>query len=144
MWKGKEENGRLVLLVDDDRSVRESLSDLLAVEGYSVLEAENGSTALALLKSAPHYPFVILLDLVMPVMDGDRFLELRAEDPMLSRIPVVVISGNVFLGMCHPENSMERTPICVSLWTLIACLRRSPPPAVSRPAPRSRLSSRHQ
>src|ERR1700691_3567581 len=95
MWKGKEQNGRLVLLVDDDRSVREALSDLLAVEGYSVLEAENGLTALALLKSGPHFPFVILLDLVMPVMDGDRFLELRAEDPMLSRIPVVVISGNL-------------------------------------------------
>jgi CheY-like chemotaxis protein len=113
MWKGKEENGRLVLLVDDDRSVRESLSDLLAVEGYSVLEAENGSTALALLKSAPHYPFVILLDLVMPVMDGDRFLELRAEDPMLSRIPVVVISGNVPSRELDGTDTYLRKPLDV-------------------------------
>jgi CheY-like chemotaxis protein len=98
MRNGKPVSEKLVLVVDDDSSVRESLSSLLAAEGYSVMKAENGLDALAELKGAPHFPFVILLDLAMPVMDGRRFLQLRAADPMLRRIPVVVISGNPSSG----------------------------------------------
>src|ERR1700689_99389 len=94
MRTDKSISRKLVLVVDDDRHVRESLSDLLAAEGYSVLEAENGQTALAVMKGAPQFPGVILLDLVMPVMDGRQFLRLRAEDPALRQIPVVVISGS--------------------------------------------------
>jgi CheY-like chemotaxis protein len=94
MWKGKPVDEKLVLVVDDDRDVRESLSNLLAVEGYSVLEADNGQNALELLECGSHFPRMILLDLAMPVMDGRRFLELRTAEPMLRHIPVVVISGN--------------------------------------------------
>jgi CheY-like chemotaxis protein len=94
MWKGKPVDEKVVLVVDDDRDVRESLSNLLAAEGYSVLEADNGQNALELLEGGSHFPRVILLDLAMPVMDGRRFLELRAADTMLHRIPVVVVSGN--------------------------------------------------
>ena len=98
MRNGRPVSEKLVLVVDDDSSVRESLSSLLAAGGYSVMEAENGLDAFAELKGAPHFPCVILLDLAMPVMDGRRFLELRAADPMLRRIPVVVISGNLPSG----------------------------------------------
>ncbi len=85
-------------MVDDDRSVRESLSALLEVEGYFVLKAENGERALEVLEKAPHPPFMILLDLAMPVMDGRQFLKLRAKDPALRRIPVVVVSGSPASG----------------------------------------------
>jgi CheY-like chemotaxis protein len=94
MWNGKPIKEKLVLVVDDDRSVRESLSGLLDVEGYSVLAAENGQTALDILEKAAHFPCLILLDLAMPIMDGRGFLKFRAKDPMLRQIPVVVVSGD--------------------------------------------------
>jgi CheY-like chemotaxis protein len=94
MWNGKPVNEKLVLVVDDDRSLRESLSRLLDMEGYSVLEADNGQKALEVLEKAAHFPCLILLDLAMPIMDGRGFLKLRAKDPMLREIPVVVVSGN--------------------------------------------------
>jgi CheY-like chemotaxis protein len=105
MWNGKPVNEKLVLVVDDDRSVRESLSRLLAVEGYSVLEADNGQKALETLERAAHFPSLILLDLAMPVMDGRGFLKLRAKDPMLRQIPVVVVSGNPPSG--EPLNGID-------------------------------------
>jgi CheY-like chemotaxis protein len=98
MWKAKPLIEKLVLVVDDDRFVRESLSDLLCAEGYSVLEAENGQEALEVLEKSANFPGVILLDLAMPVMDGRGFLKRRAEDPMLRRIPVVIVSGNAPSG----------------------------------------------
>jgi CheY-like chemotaxis protein len=94
MSNSKLTDEKLVLVVDDDRSMRESLSELLEVEGYCVLEAENGQKALDVLEKTPHTPCVILLDLAMPVMDGREFLKLRAEDPVLRHVPVVVVSGN--------------------------------------------------
>jgi len=89
---------KLVLLVDDDPLGRESLSELLDAKGYSVLEAENGQTALEVLKKTLHFPCLIVLDLAMPVMDGREFLKLRAVDPILREIPVVVVSGNTPSG----------------------------------------------
>src|ERR1700677_1350551 len=109
MWKGKPVDENLVLVVDDYRDVRESLSNLLAVEGYSVLETDNGQIALELLEGGSHFPRMILLDLAMPVMDGRRFLKLRAEDTMLRRIPVVVVSGKLAIQENH---SMESRPFC--------------------------------
>ena len=70
---------KLVLLVDDDRHVRESMSQLLDAKGYSTVQAENGQKALEILKETPHLPCLIVLDLAMPVMDGYRFLRLRAQ-----------------------------------------------------------------
>jgi CheY-like chemotaxis protein len=105
MWNGKPVNEKLVLVVDDDRSTRESLYRLLDVEGYSVLEAANGQKALDVLAKASHFPSLILLDLAMPVMDGYGFLKLRAKDPMLRQIPVVVVSGNPPSG--EPLNGID-------------------------------------
>ncbi len=83
-----------VMVIDDDPSVRESMSLLLETMGYVVLQADNGQTALDLLKKEPHSPCLVILDLAMPIMDGRRFLEIRAHDPILREIPVVVVSGN--------------------------------------------------
>ena len=84
-----------VLVVDDDVSAQEGLSELLHTKGYTVLQAENGQIALDVLKKMPHLPCLIVLDLAMPVMDGRGFLKQRALDPILRDIPVVVVSGNV-------------------------------------------------
>ena len=85
---------RDILLVDDDEHIRDALSELLEAEGYSIAHAENGLEALALLRGRL-VPRMILLDLMMPAMDG---WELRAElgrDPTLSHIPVAVVSAFV-------------------------------------------------
>jgi CheY-like chemotaxis protein len=83
-----------VLVVDDDACVREGLCELLNLKGYSVLEAENGQQALEVLKTTLHFPCLVVLDLRMPVLDGRGFLTIRARDPILREIPVVVVSGS--------------------------------------------------
>lgn len=85
-----------ILVIDDDVDVRETLSDLLVDEGYRVTGVNNGREALDYLKEATR-PSLILLDMMMPEMDGWQFrLELQ-KDPSLARIPVVILSahGNV-------------------------------------------------
>ena len=87
-----------VLVVDDDPCVRESLAELLGLRGYPVMEAENGAEALHVLKTAPDFPCLVVLDLRMPILDGRGFLNQRAEDPILRTIPVVVVSGSPASG----------------------------------------------
>ena len=87
MSLGKQLDEKLLLVVDDDSSVRESMSALLDANGYSVQQAENGQRALDLLKTMPHLPGLIVLDLTMPVLDGRGFLKRRAGDPILREIP---------------------------------------------------------
>jgi CheY-like chemotaxis protein len=82
---------RHVLVVDDDRDIRETLQELLEQEGYDVEVAKNGIEALALARR--EHPALILLDLFMPVMDGLAFRRAQCEDPDLVHIPVVVVSA---------------------------------------------------
>jgi len=85
---------RLLLVVDDDPIIRESLADLLHDEGYVVMTAVNGKDALARLRASDSQPCVILLDLMMPVMSGPEFYDEMRNDPALADIPVVVISAD--------------------------------------------------
>ena len=81
-----------VLIIEDDDEIREILAEMLSERGYPVATARNGVEGLAVLRSSMP-PCVVLLDLMMPVMDG---WALRAEmlaDPALAHIPVVVVSG---------------------------------------------------
>ena len=84
--------GWRILLVDDDPLLREALADAFSAEGHAVHEAEHGGRALELLASGVR-PGIILLDIVMPVMNGFDFLERKNADPDLAAIPVVVISA---------------------------------------------------
>jgi len=82
----------VVLVVEDDDDVREGLTALLVRRGRSVHAVADGAQALAWLRTEPA-PCVVLLDLMMPVMDG---FELRREmmgDPVLASIPVVLLSA---------------------------------------------------
>jgi CheY-like chemotaxis protein len=83
---------RLVLVVDDEPDVRAALCETLEREGYRVATAANGAEALEFLRREEP-PFLIILDLVMPVLDGWAFLAERNEDPALRSIPVIVVSG---------------------------------------------------
>jgi two-component system, chemotaxis family, chemotaxis protein CheY len=81
-----------ILIVDDDRDIRESLGEILLHEGYHVELAENGARALELIRRGPT-PALVLLDLMMPVMSGWEFLELAENDLALAEIPVLVVSA---------------------------------------------------
>jgi PAS domain S-box-containing protein len=84
---------RMVMVVDDDADARVALGDALEREGYQVVPAANGAEALAYLGAAPQPPFMIILDLNMPVMNGWTFLAERDGQAALSAIPVIVVSG---------------------------------------------------
>ena len=85
---------RGVLLVDDDRDIRETVSGILEDEGYPVLQASDGDDALAVLREATPKPCVILLDLMMPKMDGWEFRAEQMKDRTLAQIPIVLLTAN--------------------------------------------------
>jgi CheY-like chemotaxis protein len=81
-----------VLLIEDDADIREVLAGVLRDEGYDVGTAANGKEGLEWLR-AHEPPFLVLLDLMMPVMDGYAFRAEQRADPALKQIPVVVITA---------------------------------------------------
>jgi two-component system response regulator (stage 0 sporulation protein F) len=83
-----------VLIVDDDPAIRRLLREVLASEGYSTVEAENGAQAVRRLVEMK--PSVIVLDVEMPVMDGHDFREVQKR--IAPDVPIVCISGTA-----HPE-----------------------------------------
>lgn len=99
-----------VLVVDDADDVRESLAELLALEGFAVRAAGDGRAALDDL-TANGPVDVILLDLTMPVMDGRQFLEARAALPALASIPVVVLSAIADRVALPPVAASLRKPV---------------------------------
>jgi len=84
---------RSILVVEDDGDIRTALCSILAEEGYTVSSACDGSQALDQLRSGER-PALILLDLMMPVMDGADFRYAQLQDPSLAHIPVVVLTAD--------------------------------------------------
>lgn len=82
-----------VLIVEDETDIRESLGELLEHEGFAVMQAENGRVAVETLQAATALPNVILLDLMMPEMDGEQFRRHQLGDPRLASIPIVIMSA---------------------------------------------------
>jgi CheY-like chemotaxis protein len=80
-----------VLVVDDDTDIREAVAEVLAGEGYLVLGAGDGAEALK--KCRAFHPSLVLLDLMMPGMNGWEFRAAQKRDPDLAGIPVVVLSA---------------------------------------------------
>ena len=81
-----------ILIVEDDIDTREMLGRFLELEGYRVETAENGKRALERLGSGVE-ACVILLDLMMPVMDGWQFRQEQTRNAELADIPVIVVSA---------------------------------------------------
>ena len=86
--------GRSVLVVDDDDDIRTAVQEVLQEEGYPTVGASNGKEALELLRSTEDLPALVLLDLMMPEMDGWELLVRMDEDPALHRIPVALMSAH--------------------------------------------------
>jgi CheY-like chemotaxis protein len=84
----------VVLVVDDDPDIREAVADVLSDEGYPIEMASNGREALDVLRAGKSKPHLILLDLMMPELDGWGFMAELEKLPELSSIPVIVFSAH--------------------------------------------------
>jgi CheY-like chemotaxis protein len=100
-----------ILVVEDDAGAREALSDILREEGFDVTQAANGREALDQLRDGMR-PCVILLDLVMPVMDGWEFRQRQLSEATLAPIPVVVLTATTGDGPeAVPASDVLRKPV---------------------------------
>ena len=103
------DKGRKILTVDDDEDIRSSISERLEMEGYETVWAKNGRVALDYLKATgdQDLPDLILLDFMMPIMNGQEFCKEKAKLPRLSHIPVVMMtaSGNLVNVMDKIDSS---------------------------------------
>ncbi|MBZ4415886.1 response regulator [Myxococcus sp. RHST-1-4] len=86
----------VVLVVDDDPDILEALSEILEAEGFEIRRARNGKEALERLEPDP--PNLILLDLMMPVMDGWEFAQRMRQKPAVAGIPLIVLSADRNVG----------------------------------------------
>lgn len=82
-----------ILVIEDDVDIRDALQQVLELEGYAVSTAGNGREGIESLEAMAEMPCVILLDLMMPVMNGWEFLAAQRASPPLAGIPVVVVTA---------------------------------------------------
>ena len=83
-----------ILVIDDDDDIREAVQEVLQAEGYATQGATNGHHAQKMLEDAVDLPELILLDLMMPVMDGWDFLFWLDDNPKLRETPVAIMSAH--------------------------------------------------
>ena len=82
-----------VLIVEDDADLREMMAQMLTLEGFDAETATDGADALGKVGTARPLPHIILLDMMMPRMDGWTFVERQRSSPAIADIPVVVVSA---------------------------------------------------
>ena len=105
--------GKLLLLVEDDDAARGGLTALLLQTGYGVAPAANGREALDLLRNGP-IPDLILLDMLMPVLDGWHLLRQLKAMPFLGTVPIIIITGTILTpewGLAHGCAGILHKPV---------------------------------
>jgi CheY-like chemotaxis protein len=88
-----EQHCKSILIVEDDQSIRETMIEMLQSEGYNTYSAINGKDALNLLRDEIPKPCLVLLDMMMPIMNGREFLDEMMKDSVLAPIPVLIVSA---------------------------------------------------
>ena len=123
---------KTILIVDDDKDIRTSLTDVLEDENYQVASASDGMEALRYLHTHPA-PALILLDWMMPNCDGACFRRQQREDPELASIPVVLLTADARVDSKLAEISVtEYVAKPVRLEKLLAIIaRHAGPPNAS-------------
>lgn len=118
------ENGKCtsILIVEDDESIRTILSEILYDEGFDVFVAENGNEGLKILETIPR-PCLILLDFMMPLMNGQEFMQKKQHDDLIAGIPVVLVSA--FEDQSKEVGAVEFVKKPIELDGLIRFLKRS-------------------
>ncbi|MBI3541783.1 MAG: response regulator [Deltaproteobacteria bacterium] len=103
---------KTILVVDDDADIREAMKVVLKREGYEVVTATNGQEALDVLRQIAR-PNLILLDLMMPVMDGWEFTLAMHMDPNLTGIPLLLVTAYAerAVGVETGDDGMITKPI---------------------------------
>jgi CheY-like chemotaxis protein len=99
-----------ILVVDDEEDIRSTLQEILASEGYTTAGVSTGVEALEWLRSVTDLPRLILLDLMMPEMDGWEFLSQIDEDPHLHPIPVALMSAHASVKRALDKHRLEIRP----------------------------------
>jgi CheY-like chemotaxis protein len=94
---------RTVLVVEDDHDIREAIAEVLEDNSYTSVQVSNGEEAMERLRDARKKPCLILLDIMMPVMDGREFRARQLQDPELGSIPIVVLSAHANLEEAAQE-----------------------------------------
>jgi CheY-like chemotaxis protein len=113
----------IIAVIDDDDDLRDAIGEILRDAGYGVLTFAGASEALSEIRSLPVMPGLILLDLMMPGMNGWEFREEQLGDPLLRDIPVVVVTASRDLGR-HPITANEVLHKPVGLEPLLASVAR--------------------
>lgn len=83
-----------ILVVEDDPAIGQTIALILSEEGYTIATAGDGAAALVRLRVEPVLPNLIVLDLLMPALNGEQFLMARAQQRELRRIPVILLSAH--------------------------------------------------
>jgi len=91
---GDRADRKIVVVVDDEPGICETLAEVFQDEGYAVHCAPDGARALELFKALDRRPCVVLLDLIMPVMDGNAVYEAMQADPELRDVAVVITTSD--------------------------------------------------
>src|SRR4030065_2693377 len=112
-----------ILIVDDDADIREALTQALESEGYRVSLAVDGRDAWEKLHSGPS-PALILLDLMMPIMNGVEFLAALRADAALKGLPVILVSAFDSVAAAHLHQAQCYLPKPVDLATLMETVGR--------------------
>lgn len=109
-----------ILLAEDDDDLREAMLETLQDAGYSVFSVPNGQEALNWLHEVEHLPSLILLDLMMPVMDGWQFREVQRVDPKAAKVPVVVLSAMASHPAIEDVDYLKKPTKVATLLALVA------------------------
>ena len=88
---------KTILTVDDENRVLELIKDILSVNGYSVIMASSGKEAIT--KAKKHGPDLIIMDIMMPDLDGAKVVKLLKEDSKTRDIPILFLSGIIVKEM---------------------------------------------
>ncbi|RKI53617.1 response regulator [Corallococcus sp. AB049A] len=123
-----KDSAPLILLIEDEEDIRDAVATLLEMEGYRVAQCVHGQDAWTWLQSHPR-PGLVLLDLMMPVMDGQAFLARLSQERMLDGVPIIVLSGSPF----HPPGAAAYLRKPVSVASLMEVVRRFLPSSEEGP-----------
>ena len=111
---------RTIMVIEDDRDIRDAVKEILESENYKVVTAGNGKEALELLRATANQPRLVLLDMMMPVMDGFDFLKILTNDTVLAAIPVYIHSANYDIRDLRGAKGLLRKPAsCEAILALV-------------------------
>jgi DNA-binding response OmpR family regulator len=129
----------IVSVVEDDDAIREELRDILTARGLRVIEARNGAEVLGLVRRRGVRPTLMVLDLMMPVMDGWGLLNAQSSEPLLDGVPVIVITAHEPTAPFPPTvHAVFRKPFALA--SLLASVRELTADIHGPKRPTSRLT----